>query len=347
MAGGVGTRFWPMSRSYQPKQFLDVLGTGKTLLQQTAERFEGLVPAQNIFVVTSREYVNLVLEQLPYLPESQVLAEPGRRNTAPCIAYACYKISCLNAHANIIVSPADHIVLKEEAFKKQIAICLQAAQSSDSLLTLGISPTRPDTGYGYIQFENSSGEVKPVKRFCEKPNLETALSFLSSGDYVWNAGIFIWNLASFKKAFEHNMPELSAQFKEGQSYYFTDGETAFIENLYQSCPNISIDYALMEKADNVAVVLADVGWSDLGTWRSLHEAADKDDANNSLDGNIEVFDTRNSIIKTPADTLVVVQGLDGYIVVTHHKALLICKIEEEQRVKEFVELAKSKGEEFC
>jgi mannose-1-phosphate guanylyltransferase len=346
MAGGVGTRFWPMSRNSYPKQFLDVLGTGKTLLQQTVERFGGIVPEQNIYIVTSQEYTQLVKDQLPYIADSQVLAEPYRRNTAPCIAYACYKIACLNPQANVIISPADHIVLKESVFKQKIETCLAHAASTDNLVTLGIQPTRPDTGYGYIKFEENNTEIYKVEQFLEKPNLALAQQFVQSGQYLWNAGIFIWNLSTFQKAFAQLVPDIAEPFKKGMSYFFTDEEPQFIENLYQHCPNISIDYALLEKAQNVDVVPADVAWSDLGTWRSLHEAAPKDQHNNSLDGNIQVFDTQNSIIKTPEGMLVMVQGLNGHIVVQHQNALLICKIDDEQRVKEFVEIAKNIDQKF-
>ncbi len=346
MAGGAGTRFWPFSRNNNPKQFHDVLGTGKTLLQQTAERFKGICLPENIFVVTSKIYIDLVLDQLPYLSENQILAEPSRKNTAPCIAYACYKIGVQNHNANIIVTPADHIVLNQAEFQKKIGTCLNAAKSSDQLITLGISPTRPDTGYGYIKFEKSEIEVKKVNRFLEKPKLEKAIEFLASGEYVWNAGIFIWSLNTFKSTFSALMPVMANQFQKGASYYFTENETDFINDIYASCESISIDYALMEKAKNVSVVLGDVGWSDLGTWKSLHEASNKDDTNNVLEGNIVVYDTQNSIIKTPANLLVVAQGLDGYIIAQHDNVLMICKTEEEQSVKLFVEMAKNKGEEF-
>jgi mannose-1-phosphate guanylyltransferase len=346
MAGGAGTRFWPFSRNNNPKQFHDVLGTGKTLLQQTAERFHGICPPENIYVVTSQNYVELVLEQLPYLSENQILAEPSRKNTAPCIAYACYKIGVLNANANIIVSPADHIVLNQTEFQKKIVTCIGAAESNDQLITLGISPTRPDTGYGYIKFVKSELEVKKVDRFLEKPHLDRAIEFVESGEYVWNAGIFIWGLNTFKNTFSELMPVMANQFQKGTSYYFTENETDFINDIYANCESISIDYALMEKAKNVMVVLGNVGWSDLGTWKSLHEASNKDETNNVLDGNIVLFETKNSIIKTPANMLVVAQGLDGYIIAQHDNVLMICKTEEEQSVKLFVELAKTKGEEF-
>jgi mannose-1-phosphate guanylyltransferase len=346
MAGGAGTRFWPFSRNNNPKQFHDVLGIGKTLLQQTADRFKNICPLENIYVVTSQQYTDLVLEQMPYLSDSQILAEPSRKNTAPCIAYACYKIGVINSEANIIVSPADHIVLYEQEFENKINICIDEAENSDHLVTLGISPTRPDTGYGYIKFENSDNVVKKVERFLEKPDLETALSFIKSGEFVWNAGIFVWSLATFKKSFKKLMPVMAQQFELGIDHYFTETESNYINITYKQCESISIDYALMEKATNVYVVLGNVGWSDLGTWKSLHEASEKDNYNNVIDGNIVIYDTKNSIIKTPKNKLIVVQGLDGYIVADHDNVLMICKKEEEQNVKAFVEMAKNKGDEF-
>lgn len=339
MAGGAGTRFWPISRNNNPKQFHDVLGTGKTLLQQTAARFRNICPTENIYVVTSQQYVELVKDQLPFLTDNQVLAEPIRRNTAPCIAYACYKIGLINSQATIIVSPADHIILNEAEFEKRANICIDEAKISTNLLTLGIQPTRPDTGYGYIKFEKADSEIKKVHNFLEKPNLEKAQEFVQSGEYVWNAGIFIWNFQTFKKTFGELMPTMAEQFKKGASFYFTENEVDFINNTYLACESISIDYALMEKAKNVMVVLGDFGWSDLGTWKSLHDAAEKDENQNAIDGQVRAFETKNSIIKTPEQILAVVQGLDGYIIAFHDNVLMICKKEEEQNVKNFVEMA--------
>jgi mannose-1-phosphate guanylyltransferase len=341
MAGGAGTRFWPISRSNNPKQFHDVLNTGKTLLQQTAHRFRNICPQENIYVVTSQEYVQIVLDQLPFLNESQVLAEPFRRNTAPCIAYACYKIGVLNENASIIVTPADHIVLQEQDFEKKINICIEAATISNNLLTLGISPTRPDTGYGYIQFENSEMEVKRVVQFLEKPVLSKAVEFVESGNYVWNAGIFIWSLPTFKNTFGKLMPEMSTHFQKGMIHYFTESEVDYINYIYHKCESISIDYALLEKAENVSVVMGDFGWSDLGTWKSLHEVSEKDKSSNVIDGKVLIFDVKNSIIKTNEDILGVIQGLDGYIVAFHEGVLMICEKEQEQKVKQFVDEAKA------
>lgn len=336
MAGGVGTRFWPFSRTTNPKQFHDVLGTGRTLLQQTADRFEDICPQENIYIVTSSDYIGLIKEQLPFLNDHQILSEPIRRNTAPCVAYACYKIASKNPQANIIVAPADHIILKEKEFEKRINIALAESAGKDVLVTLGITPTRPDTGYGYIQYFPSKEEVKKVKTFREKPNLELAKLFVTSGEYVWNAGIFIWNAQAIKKAFAASSPKLHEIFTAGEALFFTDKECDFINEVYQSCESISIDYAVMEKAENVHTVLGDIGWSDLGTWKSLYEVSPKDENENVVDGNTMLYEVKNSIIKTPKDRLVVVQGLDGYIVAEYDNVLMICEKEQEQFVKNFV-----------
>lgn len=347
MAGGVGTRFWPFSRTNNPKQFHDVLGTGRTLLQQTAERFEGICPPENIYVVTSTEYKDLVKSQLPYLSDHQILCEPIRRNTAPCIAYACYKICKQDAEANIVVAPADHIILKEDQFRKTVQTALAATQARDILVTLGIQPSRPDTGYGYIQYIPESGEtVKKVKTFTEKPHLQLAKQFLETGEFVWNAGIFVWNAKAIRAAFERYMPETAEVFNEGLDCFYKEQEQPFIDKAYSLCKSISIDNGIMERADNVYVVLSDFGWSDLGTWKSLYEVSEKDSEQNVIDGRVMVYDTQNSIIKTPKDRLVVIQGLDGYIVAEYDNVLLICRKDDEQRVKEFVADAKERGEEF-
>lgn len=336
MAGGVGSRFWPFSRQDFPKQFHDVLGTGKSLLQQTVDRFTNLCPPENIYIVTNQAYKELVNEQLPFLADDQILLEPVGRNTAPCIAYAAYKIGHQNPNAKIIVSPADHIILKENVFEEKINIALDAVSKEDLLITLGIQPSRPDTGYGYIQFLESEGDLHKVKTFTEKPHLELAQKFLESGDFVWNAGIFVWTAASILKAFKEHLEDIAELFESGKDFYYTDKENAFIKDIYGQCKNISIDYGIMEKADNVFVVLSDIGWSDLGTWKSLYDVQDKDQDDNVLDGDIITYDTKNCIIKTPSDRLVVAEGLDGYIVAEHDNVLMICRKEEEQKVKEFV-----------
>ncbi|ADB41168.1 mannose-1-phosphate guanylyltransferase [Spirosoma linguale] len=352
MAGGVGTRFWPFSRTSYPKQFHDVLGTGRTLLQQTADRFDGVCPPENIFIVTSSLYKDLCQQQLPQLSDDQVLCEPVARNTAPCIAYACYKIAQQDPEANIVVAPADHIILKEEEFKRTIQTALDATKGQDILVTLGIQPSRPDTGYGYIQYVAEEGEsaeksaLRRVKTFTEKPHLELAQQFLESGEFVWNAGIFVWNAQSIIKAFEAHLPEVAEIFEEGKDAYYTEREKAFVDKAYSLTRSISIDNGIMEKAGNVYVVLSDFGWSDLGTWKSLYEVSDKNDDLNVIDGHIMLYDTKNCIIKTPKDRLVVVNGLDGYIVAEYDNVLMICRKEEEQKVKNFVADAKERGMEF-
>jgi mannose-1-phosphate guanylyltransferase len=351
MAGGVGTRFWPFSRSTYPKQFHDVLGTGRTLLQQTADRFNGICPPENLYIVTSDKYKSICQQQLPYLADEQVLCEPIARNTAPCVAYACYKIAQRDPQANIVVAPADHIILKEEEFQRTIETALAATAANDWLVTLGIQPSRPDTGYGYIQFlpdhVPGAGEaVRKVKTFTEKPHLELARQFVDSGEFVWNAGIFVWNAQSIRRAFEQFLPDTAETFAEGESVYYTAQEQAFINKAYSLCKSVSIDNGIMEKAENVYVVLSDFGWSDLGTWKSLYEVSDKSDDLNVIDGHIMLYDTHNCIIKTPKEKLVVVNGLDGYIVAEYDNVLMICRKEEEQKVKEFVADAKQRGAEF-
>jgi mannose-1-phosphate guanylyltransferase len=347
MAGGIGSRFWPFSRSHYPKQFHDVLGVGQTMLQQTAERFRTVCPPGNIFVVTNRDYKQLVIEQLPFLKDDQILSEPVGRNTAPCIAYACFKIASQNPDARIVVAPSDHLILKEEVFVRKITQALGAADE-DVLITLGIKPSRPDTGYGYIQFIEEEGQpLKKVKTFTEKPNMELAKMFIQSGDFVWNSGIFVWHVKSILRAFASYLPEISEIFDEGVSVYFTDQEESFINRAYAQCRNISIDYGVMEKAGNVYVMLSDFGWSDLGTWNSLYSMSTKDEQGNVVSGNVMTYDSYNCIIKTPKDRLVVVQGLEEYIVAEHDNVLMICRLEDEQMVKEFVADVKSKkGPEF-
>lgn len=352
MAGGVGTRFWPFSRTSYPKQFHDVLGTGRTLLQQTADRFDGVCPPENIYIVTSSLYKDLCQKQLPILSDDQVLCEPIARNTAPCIAYACYKIAQKDPEANIVVAPADHIILKEEEFQRTIQSALDATKDQDILVTLGIQPSRPDTGYGYIQYiaepesEAKNSALRRVKTFTEKPHLELAQQFVESGEFVWNAGIFVWNVNSIIKAFEKYLPEIAEIFAEGNEAYYSEREKAFVDKAYSLTGSISIDNGVMEKADNVYVVLSDFGWSDLGTWKSLYEVSDKNDDLNVIDGHIMLYDTKNCIIKTPKDRLVVVNGLDGFIVAEYDNVLMICRKEEEQKVKSFVADAKERGIEF-
>ena len=352
MAGGIGSRLWPMSRTANPKQFHDVLGTGRTLIQQTFDRFTDICPVENIFVVTNSLYKAKVSEQLPSLKESQILCEPDRRNTAPCVAYACFKIEDLDPNANIIVASSDHLILKEELFKETIFTALKQASASDCLITLGIKPSRPDTGYGYIQFMDDEytvdSTVKKVKTFTEKPNIDLAKEFLDSGDFYWNSGIFIWSLKSILKAFEKHMPHTNGLFIEGKGIYNTAGEDEFIAGVYTQCKNISIDYGIMEKAKNVYVVLSDFGWSDLGTWGSLYTHARHDKNGNAVIGkNCRVYKSSNNFIRMPKDKMVVIQGLDDYIIVESDGILLICRKEDEQQIKNFVnDIKLDKGEKF-
>jgi mannose-1-phosphate guanylyltransferase len=353
MAGGVGARFWPMSKTSRPKQFIDILGVGKTLIQLTFERFTQICPAENIFVVTNDIYKDLVLEQLPALSEHRVLCEPARRNTAPCVAYANYKIKELNPEALVVVAPSDHIILKEEEFVRNIQTALKAAKENDWLLTLGIQPSRPDTGYGYIQFTDD--QVYPenpmlhkVKTFTEKPNLEIAESFLASGDFLWNSGIFIWSVKNIMFAFSTLLEEVDSLFAAGVGKYNTPDETAFIRTTYAVCKNISIDYGIMEKASNVYVLAVDFGWSDLGTWGSLYTIRDKDVNQNAVVGNqVMLYDTKDCIVNMPKDKLVVLQGLRDYIVVEEDNTLLICRKEDEQQIRQIVTDVKvEKGEKY-
>ncbi|MCK4406301.1 MAG: NTP transferase domain-containing protein [Bacteroidales bacterium] len=353
MAGGVGTRFWPMSKTSHPKQFIDILGSGKTLIQQTFDRFLKICPKENIYIVTNQTYKNLVLDQLQGISEKQVLCEPCRRNTAPCIAYANYKILQVNPDANIVVAPSDHIILKEDIFTDVILSAFEASSSNDWLLTLGIQPSRPDTGYGYIQFDKNitykkDNRIKKVISFTEKPKLEKAKSFLKSGDFLWNSGIFIWSIKSIMKAFDKYLPDVDAIFKEGISKYNTPEEENFINKAYTVCQNISIDYGVMEKADNVYVLASDFGWSDLGTWGSLFDIRKKNEQRNSVVGNkVMMYDTKNCIVNMPKDKLVVLQGLDDYIVVENDDILLICKKSDEQQIRQFVDDVKTtKGDKF-
>jgi mannose-1-phosphate guanylyltransferase len=351
MAGGIGSRFWPMSRNAFPKQFLDILGTGKTLLQQTYHRFLNNCPKENIYIVTNEAYQGLVLKQLPDMKPGQVLSEPLRRNTAPCIAYASYKIAKINPDANIVVAPSDHIITKEDAFSQAIDECFAFTANHDCLLTLGITPSRPDTGYGYIQFiheKDGDKKIAKVKTFTEKPNLDMAKFFLQSGEFLWNAGIFIWNLKSILQAIKDHLPEMDNIFKEGAELYNTPAEHDFIRNAYEQCTNISIDFGVMEKAKKVYVMGADFGWSDLGTWGSLYDQIKHDANHNAIVGkNVMIYDTTNCVINMPKDKLVVLQGLNDYIVVESENILLICKKQDEQQIRNFVNDVKLlKGEKF-
>ncbi len=343
MAGGIGSRFWPLSKTQRPKQFLDILGVGRTLLQQTYDRFIQIMPADQIYIVSNQEYKVLIAEQLPDLPEENILLEPLRRNTAPCIDYANFRIHLKDPDANVVVAPSDHLIVKEAEFLKYVKEGLAFVGNNDALLTMGIVPHRPETGYGYIQsfqkkvkgYENTG--MKKVKTFTEKPDLKLARVFLDSGDFYWNAGIFFWSLKSIMKAFESFLPEIHALFQEGIGTYGTDKETLFIEDTYSNCRNISIDYGVMEKAENVYVLVSDFGWSDLGTWGSLYEQLDKDEFQNSVKGkHVFMYESEGNIINVQDDKLVVLQGLKDYIVVQNENIIMICRREEEQKIKQYV-----------
>ncbi len=348
MAGGIGSRFWPMSTEEYPKQFHDVLGLGRTLLQLSFDRMLLVCPKENIYIVTNSDYTDLVAEQLPEISRNQILQEPSRKNTAPCVAYASYKIKKINPNATLIVAPSDHIVMSETRFKNTLEIAISQSIKEQCLVTLGIKPSRPDTGYGYIQFlDNKDGtlnEVRDVKMFTEKPNLELAQQFIDSGDFYWNSGIFIWSADAIIDAFSKFLPSLHEAFNEGMNVYNTDLEAEFIEHTYAECKNISIDYGIMEKAKNVYVVLSDFGWSDLGTWGALYTHIDKDENQNAVIGKkAHLYDSKECVVRLPKDKLAVIQGLEDYIVVEEKGVLLICKKSEEQRIKQFVNDVKLKG----
>ena len=341
MAGGIGSRFWPMSKSDFPKQFLDILGTGETLIQQTFSRLVKVCPAENIIIVTNKNYKHLCLEQLPDIIEKNILCEPAMRNTAPCVAYSAFKIQSENPEANMIIAASDHIITKEDKFVRVMNDCLQITSENDVLLTIGINPSRPDTGYGYIQFADDSlvkhKKVRKVKTFTEKPNQELALSFLDSGDFLWNSGMFVWSAKSITLAFRKHLHDMYDIFEEGKAYYNTDKEEEYIDRLFPACKNISIDYGIMEKSDKVYVYPASFGWSDLGTWGSLYSHLDLDEKDNAIQGNkVMLYESSNNIVNMPNDKLVVLQGLEGYIVVESDGNLLVCKKEEEQQIKQFV-----------
>ena len=401
MAGGVGSRFWPFSRENRPKQFLDFFGTGRSLLQMTVDRFRPIVPIEHVFIVTNVAYKDIIMQQIPDLKEEQILCEPARRNTAPCIAYATAHIRALclqraygwtkdeckqlegytkegsmkgnkslpkfqdidwskpEMQANIVVAASDHLILEEEKFRQTILKAFDFVSQNKAIATLGMSPTRPETGYGYIQFvkdkldefkiQNSKFKIEdgiyPVKTFTEKPNLEMAKVFLKSGDFLWNSGIFIWNLQTISEAFRYLLPEVADRFREGELLMGTEREEKFIEYIFPKCPNISIDYGIMEKADNVYVLPSSFGWSDLGTWGSLYELSEKDEqANVSLHSSALFYEATGNIVTLEHGKLAVVQGVDDMIIAEQQGVLLVCKKAEEQRIKQFVADAASKFE---
>ena len=353
MAGGIGSRFWPLSKCNMPKQFLDIIGTGRTFIQQTYDRFTKICPDENFFVVTSVDYKELVMKQLPELKESQILLEPLRRNTAPCIAYASYKIQKINPNANIIVAPSDHHIQQEDAFLEEIRKGLEFVSKNDALLTLGIQPNRPETGYGYIQIESNKAigaveNLHKVKTFTEKPDIELAKIFIESGEFFWNSGIFIWSLPAIMKAFHKYLNSVSELFEKGNKLYGTSDEIPFLNKTYSECQNISIDYGIMEKATNVYVLCSDFGWSDLGTWGSLYENSNKDKQGNVVAGkNVMLYGAKDCIVNMPNEKLVVLHGLEGYIVVESEETLLICRKEDEQQIRQFVnDVRMNKGEQY-
>lgn len=350
MAGGIGSRFWPMSRTHYPKQFLDILGTGRTLIQNTFDRFANFIPAENIYVVTSAEYAEIVKEQLPGMKTENILCEPSRKNTAPCVAYISYKLRQLNPDGALICAPADHLILDEKAFVK---VCLEAlgfVSEHKALVTLGIKPSHPNTGYGYIQIEQQgvSDNVYKVKTFTEKPNLEIARTFLDSGDFLWNAGIFVWQVRNIVKAFEQHLPEMAEVFEAETSLFNTPDEEAAIGRIYPQCTNISIDYGIMEKANNVYLIPSSFGWSDLGTWNSAYDNMEKDYLGNAVSGdNVMVIDATRCMVHGKDEKLYLLQGLDDYILVDTKDVMLICKKEKEQEIKEYVaEVKRNKGDKF-
>ena len=354
MAGGVGSRFWPLSRSTMPKQFLDILGSGRTLLQDTFERFKKIIPAENIYIVSNTEYKNIIESQLPEVRKENILSEPYRRNTAPCITYAAYRLKQKDPEALMVVAPSDHLILKEEKFLAQVKAGLEFVGNHDAMLTLGMVPSRPETGYGYIQangfksIEIGGNSFRKVKTFTEKPDINLARIFINSGDFYWNSGIFFWSLKNILHALEFYLPEIYSSFEEGRSVYGTVNEQAFIEKAYSGCKNISVDYGIMEKADNVYVLTTDIGWSDLGTWGSLFDKKVKDQYNNAQIGeNIFLYDVKDTLVRVSGEKLVVLQGLEGYIVIQSDDVLLVCKREDEQKIKLFVNDIKiSKGDKY-
>ena len=349
MGGGIGSRFWPFSRKTLPKQFLDFFGTGRSLLQQTFDRFKQVIPTENILVVTNDLYADLVKEQLPELNSEQILLEPTRRNTAPCIAWAAYHIRALNPNANIVVAPSDHLILKESEFLSAIEKGLAFVAKSDKLLTLGIKPNRPETGYGYIQVaEHIDSSFYKVKTFTEKPELELAKVFIESGEFYWNAGLFMWNVNSIIKAGELLLPELATKLAAGKDVYGTPEEKKFIDENFPACPNVSIDFGIMEKADNVYVSLGDFGWSDLGTWGSLYDLSQKDESENvTLKCRSLLYNSKNNIVVLPQNKLAVIDGLEGYLIAESDNVLLICKKDEEHSIRKYVNDAQIKlGEDY-
>lgn len=349
MCGGVGSRFWPFSKENKPKQFLDFFGTGRSLLQSTFDRFKKIVPVENIYLVTNDAYAETIKLQLPEIKDDQLLLEPIRRNTAPAIAYASFRIRAVNPDANIIVAPSDHLIMKEDQFEIAMNKGLEFVGQNPVLLTLGIKPGRPETGYGYIQVEEKGMDgIQKVKAFTEKPNLDLARKFVESGEFMWNSGIFLWNVNSIIDAFRKYLPDIVQKFNEGKELFNTPAEKQFIDTSFPFCPNISIDYGILEKADNVYVNISNFGWSDLGTWGALHDVSQRDRDNNAqLHCKTLYIESTDNIVAMSEDKLVVLQGLEDYIVAESDNVLLICKKSEEQRIKHFVTDVKFRyGDEY-
>ena len=338
MAGGIGSRFWPMSTPEYPKQFIDVMGVGKSLIQLTVERFKGICPKENFWVVTSEKYVDIVKEQLPQIPAQHILAEPEARNTAPCIAYACWKIRKEFPQANIVVTPSDALVIDTAEFARCIAVALEKTADSQAIVTLGMMPTRPETGYGYIaaQGEADAKGICKVEAFKEKPDAETAKGYLAAGNYFWNAGIFVWNADTITNAIRRYAPQIAGVMDELEPALFTDKEAEELKRLFPTCEKISIDYAVMEKAEDIFVLPAEFGWSDLGSWGSLRTLLPQDEASNAkVGGRVDMYNCRNCVVHAAEEKRVVLEGLDGYIVAEKNGQLLVCRLSEEQRIKEF------------
>ena len=340
MAGGIGSRFWPLSKDNYPKQFLDILGTGKSFIRSTYERFSPVIPDENFLVVTNKNYKQLVLEQLPMLKPEQVLCEPARRNTAPCIAYACYRIQSQCSDANIVVTPADHLVTNEREFERIIRLGFDfLTKNRQALMTIGIKPSRPETGYGYIQVpkQTSLPEVVKVEMFKEKPDYDTAVKFVAEGNYFWNSGIFLWTLEGIINAFKRDLPDMVKLFDEGKDKFGTPAEQDFINQKFLDCQNISIDYGIMEKSPDTYTIPADFGWSDIGTWGSLFTHAQKDAQGNALRGKVVSVENKNTIINIEDGTEAVVEGLEDYLVAYRDHSLLVCRLHDEQQIKIWIE----------
>ena len=338
MAGGIGSRFWPMSTPQYPKQFIDVMGVGKSLIQLTVERFKGICPKENFWVVTSEKYVDIVKEQLPQIPAQHILAEPEARNTAPCIAYACWKIRKEFPQANIVVTPSDALVIDTTEYARCIRLALEKTAQSNAIVTLGMRPTRPETGYGYIAALGEADEkgICKVEAFKEKPDVETAKRYLAAGNYFWNAGIFVWNVETITNALRRYAPQIAGVMDELEPALFTDKEAEELKRLFPTCEKISIDYAVMEKAEDIFVLPAEFGWSDLGSWGSLRTLLPQDEAGNAkVGGRVDMYNCRNCVVHVADERKVVLEGLDGYIVAEKNGQLLICRLSEEQRIKEF------------